>query len=79
MTVNIVEPGTMYGDWLNQMDFRVSKGFRIDKLRLRLNGDLYNALNGSPVMQENPNYATWRVPQVMQQARIAKVSVQIDY
>jgi hypothetical protein len=30
-------------------------------------------------MQENPNYATWRVPQVMQQARIAKVSVQIDY
>ena len=79
VTVNIVEPGTMYGDWLNQMDFRVSKGFRIDKLRLRLNGDLYNALNGSPVMQENPNYATWRVPQVMQQARIAKVSVQIDY
>ena len=79
VTVNLIEPGEMYGDRLNQLDFRVSKLFSFGAYRTRINADLYNALNGAPVIQENSNYAVWRTPLVVQQARVAKLSVQLDF
>ena len=75
----MIEPGTLYGDRLNQLDLRLSKLLPFGAYRTRVNADLYNALNGAPVIQENSNFAVWRTPLVVQQARVAKLSVQVDF
>jgi hypothetical protein len=82
-TVPLVEPGTLFSDRLNQLDFRVSKVFRLDKSRTSLNFDLYNALNANPVTLLNMNYtgngSTWQQPQGILPARLFKMSVQFDF
>ena len=76
VTVNLVEPGTMYGDRLNQVDFRFAKILRFNRSKLALNLDLYNAFNSSAILTLNNNFATWQQPLTIVQARFAKISVQ---
>ncbi|HXH26036.1 MAG TPA: TonB-dependent receptor, partial [Vicinamibacterales bacterium] len=78
-TVNLVPPGTMYGDRVNQLDVRLSRPLRVGRYRLVLNLDVANVLNASPVMQLNNNYAVWLTPQRIMDARIFKVSGQLDF
>ena len=79
VTVNIVEPGTMYGEQTNLLDLRFSKLFRFAKYRTSVNLDLANAFNSSGVTTMNNNYAAWQVPTGIHQARIAKISAQFDF
>src|SRR5690606_10264756 len=53
VTVNLVQPGTMYGERANRLDFRVSKLFRFSGLRTGVNLDVFNALNANPVLTQN--------------------------
>jgi len=78
-TVNIVELGTMYGQRLNQLDLRFGKLLRFDRLRTSINFDLYNALNGSAITSQNNNYAAWQVPLSILDARLFKISAQVDF
>jgi hypothetical protein len=79
VTVNIVEPGTMYGEQTNLLDLRFSKIFRFSKYRTSLNFDLANAFNSSGVTTMNNNYAAWQVPTGIHQARLAKISANFDF
>jgi hypothetical protein len=79
VTINLVEPGTMYGERSNQLDFRLGRMFRIDRFRATLNLDLYNALNGSAVLTQNNNFAAWQIPTSILSARLAKFSLQLDF
>jgi hypothetical protein len=79
ITVNLVEPGTMYGERLNQLDLRFAKILKFGRNRTAINLDLYNALNGSAVITQNNNFATWQVPISILQARLVKFSVQFDF
>ena len=45
ITVNIVPPGTLFGDRLNQVDLRFGKVLKIDRTRTSVNLDLFNATN----------------------------------
>ena len=45
VNVALVEPGTMYGDRLNQVDLRVAKILKFGKTRTAVNLDLFNAFN----------------------------------
>ena len=47
--LNVVEPGTVWGDRLNQIDLRFSKILGLPKGRVDLNFDLYNAFNSDAV------------------------------
>ena len=78
-TVNVVQPGTMYGERLNQLDLRFAKLFKYGKTRTSLNFDLYNILNANPVTSQNNNYAAWQVPLSILDARLFKISVQFDF
>jgi hypothetical protein len=79
VTINLLEPGDIYGDRVNQVDFRVSKVFRFGARRAQVNLDIYNLLNANPVMQENSAYAVWRTPQRIMDARLFKISGQFDF
>jgi hypothetical protein len=79
MTVNIVEPGTSYGERMNQLDFRFAKIFNIHGKKASASVDLYNALNASPVLTLNNAYATWLRPQSTLNPRFAKFIVQFDF
>jgi carboxypeptidase family protein len=78
-TVNIVAPGTMYGDRINSLDLRFAKLFRFQQFRTAVNFDLYNVLNSSSILSLNNSYARWLVPLSILNARLFKISVQLDF
>jgi hypothetical protein len=78
-TVNIVAPGTLYGDRINTLDLRFAKPFKFSQLRATLNFDLYNAFNSSSVLSLNSAFARWQVPLSILNARLFKISVQLDF
>jgi hypothetical protein len=78
-TINMLVPGDVYSDRVNQLDVRVGKIFRFGARRASVNLDIYNMLNANPVMQENPAYAVWRTPQRIMDARLFKISGQFDF
>ena len=81
--VNIVEPGTLYGDRVNQIDFRLAKLLRYARTRTSISFDLFNVFNESSVTTYNRTFAgsgaTWLQPTAILAARVAKVSVQFDW
>ncbi len=82
VTVNLIEPFTMYGDRLNQLDVRLAKIVTLDGKRIRLGVDFFNALNSSVVQTENATFApggTWRVPTLILDARLIKFSAQLNF
>ena len=80
VAVNIVAPGTLYGDRINQLDFRVAKILKFGRTRVQVGLDLYNALNSSAVQTYNQTYGpAYLTPTLVLPARFAKVSAQIDF
>ena len=81
--VNIVEPGSMYGDRVNQIDFRVGKLLRYGRTRTTVSYDLFNVFNESPVTTYNGTFAgpgtTWLQPTAILAGRVSKISVQLDW
>jgi hypothetical protein len=81
--INIVEPGTMYGDRVNQIDFRIGKLIRYGRTRTSLSYDLFNVFNESPVTTYNGTFAgpgtTWLQPTAILAGRVSKISVQFDW
>ena len=78
-TVNLISPGTMFGERVNQVDLRVAKLLRYAGDRIMLNVDIFNALNANPVLAENSNFAVWRAPTDILTARFVRFSVQYDF
>ena len=85
-TVNLVQPGTAYGDRLNQLDLRFSKLFRFAGTRTSINFDLYNVFNASTILTLNNAFVpvagaatTWQVPTLLLQARFLKIGAQFDF
>jgi hypothetical protein len=81
----IIEPGTLRLDRINQLDLRVSKIFRLGITRTNVNFDLYNVFNSTAVTQENLTYTppfipnSWRQPQYVVPSRFFKLSAQFDF
>jgi hypothetical protein len=78
-TVNLVAPGTLFGDRSNQLDLRISKLLNLNGTRTSLSVDVYNLLNSNAVLTLNSNYASWQRPQTIMYARFFKLGVQMDF
>ena len=79
VTLNLVEPGDLYGERRNQLDLRVAKILRMNATRFTIGLDIANALNANPVLVETAAYDTWRTPEEILQARFFKFSVQASF
>lgn len=51
---------------------------RVARTRTTVNFDLFNVLNGSPVLAQNNNFGAWQRPTVILAGRLFKVGVQFD-
>jgi hypothetical protein len=88
VTVQLIEPGTMYDDRLYQVDLRGSRSFGRGSRRVKVMIDLYNAFNGNAVLQRAafgapdayvPTGGTWNRPLGILEGRLFKVGAQLDF
>jgi hypothetical protein len=82
VTINLIEPGSRYGDRLNQLDFRIAKILRFGRTRTMVGIDLYNALNSSAVLTYNNAFVpggTWLQPVTVLTGRLMKFSAEITF
>ncbi len=79
VAVNLVEPGTMYGERLNQLDVRLARVVSLGRTRATFQLDVYNALNVDTVTTLNNAFASWQRPQGIILARFAKLGLQLDF
>src|SRR5581483_1086859 len=77
--INIVQPGTLYGDRLNQLDLRFGKVIRAGRTRSVVSADLFNFFNTGTVTNESRNLGTWQQPLSIIGARLLRVSWQFDF
>jgi hypothetical protein len=79
IVVNVLEPGTLYGERMNQLDLRVGKILRYGRVRTTASIDLYNALNANPVLTESRAFGTWRRPQKVLGPRFVELVLKMDF
>ena len=83
ITVNLIEPGTLYGDRVNQFDLRVAKNLRFGGTRMNVGVDVTNLLNSNPVLTYNEAFSTststWLRPNSVLQPRLVKVGAQFNF
>ncbi|HXD72781.1 MAG TPA: TonB-dependent receptor [Vicinamibacterales bacterium] len=81
-TVNLVNPGDIQGDRINQLDLRVGKVLHFGRSRVQVSVDLYNALNSSAIQSYNQTFITngsWLTPTLILPSRFAKITGQVDF
>ncbi len=84
ITVNMLFPGTLYGDRRNQLDLRMTKNIRVQRLKIGANFEIYNVFNTNAVLTENATYrdtseSGWRIPTSIAPPRLFKFSLQLDF
>ena len=82
VTVNLLQPATVYAERRNNIDFRVAKIFRYGRTRSQVGLDIYNLTNTDVVTAFNQTFVAggaWLTPTTIQPARYVKVSAQFDF
>jgi hypothetical protein len=81
--VNLIEPGTLYGERMNLVDLRVSKLLRFGGRKVSLDMDVFNLFNVDTVLLQNnayaPNTSTWNTPQTIVAGRLIKFGGQFEF
>jgi hypothetical protein len=81
-TVNLVQPGTMFGDRINELDIRVAKILRHGRSRTSAALDVYNALNSSAALTYNNTFvpaAAWPRPNTILTPRFLRITIETDF
>ena len=86
-TINLVAPGALYGDRVNEFDVRLAKILKFGRTRTNVGIDIYNLLNSAAVLTYNQNFSTtvlsgagaWLQPQSTITPRFLKLSATIDF
>jgi hypothetical protein len=82
VTINLIEPGTMYGKRVNQLDFRAAKILKFGTTRTMVGVDLFNALNSGAILTYNNTFVpggTWLQPISILSGRMVKVSAEFTF
>jgi hypothetical protein len=80
--VNLIPPGTMYGDRVNQLDLRFAKAFKHAHSRTVFAVEIYNTLNASAVLTASslfvPN-GPWLQPMTILTPRFIKLTADLNF
>jgi hypothetical protein len=79
LVANVLAPGAIYGERMNQLDVRLAKILKFGRARATAQVDLYNVFNANAVLTQSNAFATWQRPQSILNARFAKVGVQFAF
>jgi hypothetical protein len=83
VTVNLIEPFTLFAERQNIFDFRVAKIFRYGRTRTQVGVDVYNLTNSDVATAQtqtfSPTSTAWLRPTAIQPARFARISAQFDF
>ncbi len=78
--VNIVKPGTKYGERLNQFDMRFGKILDFERGRVNIAIDIYNIFNTSVADSYQQTFgSSWLTPLTIIPARFARIGAQFDF
>ena len=77
--VLINDQNSQYLDRRNELDMRIGKVLRFGRARSQISLDIFNALNSNAILTASTAYATWLRPQSILNARLMKVSVNLDF
>lgn len=82
VTVNLIRPGDLFTDRINQVDLRFARAFTFGGQRIQLSADVFNALNASPIQRENATFVpggAYRTPELILDARLIKFTAQFNF
>ena len=82
VTVNLIQPGTVFGPRRNNFDMRLSKIQRFGTKRATIWIDVYNLANSDTVLAYNNSFVpggTWLTPTRIASARYMKIGGQFDF
>jgi len=82
VTVNLVEPGSLYGDRITQVDLRVAKVFSSGRYRTVIGADIFNLMNSNVVLTYNNTFVPngpWLQPLTVLTPRLWKVTAAFDW
>lgn len=78
--LQMIPAASQFGDRLHQIDFRVTRRFTWNDLRIQPQLDLYNLTNANDVLTINSTYgARWLQPTAILLGRVVKFGVQVDF
>jgi hypothetical protein len=80
--IDLVEPGAVWGDRVNEVNLRFAKIVRFGRTRTHVGIDVFNVLNSDAVLTYNQTFTpggAWLAPQSVLTPRFMKVSAQIDF
>ena len=84
-SIQLIEPGTEYAGYQNQIDLRLSRRMRFGRYSARLDANLYNVLNNSYANSINTTFSTSATanqflrPTAVLLGRLFKVGGQIEF
>ena len=80
LSLPITEAGALYSKRSNQLDIRVSKIFRVGRMRLVGSLDIFNAFNSDGVLGVNSVYGPlWQNPTGVLSPRLFRFATQVDF
>ena len=80
VTIDVLEPGSEYGERLVQLDLRLTKILNFGGTRMRAMFDMYNIFNANAVLEENVSFdAQWLSPRAILPGRLLKFAFQFYF
>jgi len=82
VTVNLIQPGTLYGERRNNFDMRVAKVQKFGSKRATISLDVYNLANSDTVLTYNNSFVpggSWLTPTRIATARYMKIGGMIEF
>jgi hypothetical protein len=81
-TINLITPGDVWGDRVNEFDLRVAKVLRFGRTRVNAGIDVFNVFNSAAVLTYNQAFVpggTWLAPLSVLTPRFVKLSAQVNF